>query len=115
MLRLEGSRLFVFGFGREEVVVVGVDGIADGFAPAVRVEGVDVFVLGDVDGLQESLGQIGDGSGGFGFYIAADYGGDEACQGGGEIAGGEVVAGEEVARSLPSFSAARARASFWAW
>ena len=90
-MRLEGSRLFVFGFGREKVVVVGVDGIADGFAPAVRVEGVDVFVLGDVDGLQESLGQIGDGSGGFGFYIAADYGGDEACQGGAEIAGGEVV------------------------
>jgi len=59
---LEGSRLFVFGFGREKVVVVGVDGIADGFAPAVRVEGVDVFVLGDVDGLQESLGQIGDGA-----------------------------------------------------
>ena len=78
LLRLEGSRLFVFGFGREEVVVVGVDGIADGFAPAVRVEGVDVFVLGDVDGLQESLGQIGDGAGGSGFYIAADYGGDEA-------------------------------------
>ena len=103
LLRLEGSRLFVFGFGREEVVVVGVDGIADGFAPAVRVGGVDVFVLGDVDGLQESLGQIGDGSGGFGFYIAADYGGDEACQGGAEIAGGEVVAGEEVGQVFAEF------------
>jgi hypothetical protein len=34
--------------------------------------------------------------GGFGFYIAADNGGDEARQGGAEIAGGEVVAGEEV-------------------
>jgi len=78
LLRLEGSRLFVFGFGREEVVVVGVDGIADGFAPVVGIEGVDVFVLGDVDGLQESLGQVGDGAGGSGFYIAADYGGDEA-------------------------------------
>jgi len=41
-------------------------------------ERVDVFVLGDVDGLQEGLGQVGDGAGGFGFYIAADYGGDEA-------------------------------------
>jgi len=67
-----------FAFGREEVVVVGVDGVADGFSPAVRVEGVDVFVLGDVDGLHESLGEIGDGAGGSGFYIAADYGGDEA-------------------------------------
>ena len=51
-------------------------------------------MLGDVDGLHESLGQVGDGAGGFGFYIAADYGGDEAAQGGAEIAGGEVVAGE---------------------
>ncbi len=76
--------------------MVVVDGIADGFAPAVGAEGVGVFVLGDVDGLHESLDQVGDGAGGFGFYIAADNGGDEACQGGAEIAGGEVVAGEEV-------------------
>jgi hypothetical protein len=76
--------------------VVGVDRVADGFAPAVRAERVDVFVLGDVDGLHESLGQVGDGMGGFGFYIAADNGGNEARQGGAEIAGGEVVAGEEV-------------------
>src|SRR6267142_1425419 len=96
LLRLEGSRLFVFGFGREEVVVVGVDGIADGFAPVVRVERVDVFVLGDVDGLQESLGQVGDGAGGSGFYVAADDGGEETSQGSAEIAGGEVVAGEEI-------------------
>ncbi len=58
--------------------MVVVDGIADGFAPVVGIEGVDVFVLGDVDGLQESLGQVGDGAGGFGFYIAADYDRDEA-------------------------------------
>jgi len=70
--------LFGFGFGREEVVVVGVDGIVDGFAPAVCAERVDVFVLPDVDGLHESLGQVGDGAGGSGFYIAADNGGDEA-------------------------------------
>src|SRR5260370_8638445 len=55
-----------------------------------------VFVLGDADGLQESLGQVGDGAGGSGFYITAEDGGDEADQGGTEIAGGEVVAGEEV-------------------
>src|SRR5216684_3460132 len=88
--------LFGLGGGREKVVVVAVDGVADGFAPAVRAERVDVFLLGDMDGLQEGLGQVGDGVGGFGFYIAADNGGDEACQGGAEIAGGEVVAGEEV-------------------
>jgi len=78
------------------VVVVAVDGVADGIAPAVSAEGVDVFVLGEVDGLQESLGQVGDGAGGSGFYVAADDGGEEAAQGGAEIAGGEVVAGEEI-------------------
>ena len=94
---------FGCGVGREAVVAVAVDGVADGFAPAVRAEGVDVFVLGDVDGLHESLGQVGDGVGGFGSYIAADNGGDEACQGGAEIAGGEVVAGEEVGEVFAEF------------
>jgi len=89
--------------GREAIVVVGVDGIADGFAPAVRAEGVDVFLLGNVDGLHESLCQVGDGVGGFGFYIAADNGGDEARQGGAEIAGGEVFAGEEVGQVFAEF------------
>ncbi len=60
-----------------------------------RAEGVDVFLLGDVDGLQEGLGQVGDGAGGSGFYITAEDGGDEAAQSGAEIASGEVVAGEE--------------------
>jgi hypothetical protein len=86
--------------GREEVVLVGVDGVADGLAPVVGAEGVGVFVLGEVDGLQKSLGQVGDGAGGSGFYIAADDCGDEASQGGAEIAGGEVVAGEEVGEVL---------------
>jgi hypothetical protein len=67
-----------FGVGREEVVVVAVDGSADGFAPAVGVEGVDVFVLGEVDGLYQGLDHVGDGAGESGFYIAADHGGDEA-------------------------------------
>jgi len=65
-------------------------------APAVGTEGVDIFLLGDVDGLQESLRQVGGGTGGSGFYITADDCGDETAQGGAEITGGEVVAGEEV-------------------
>src|SRR5438132_12741008 len=93
---LLGLGLLGFGGGREAIVVIAFDGIADGFAPAVSAEGVDVFVLGDVDGLHESLGEVGDGASGSGFYIAADNGGDEARQGSAEIAGGEVVAGEEV-------------------
>jgi len=95
--------LFGFGGEREAVGVVVVDGVADGLAPAVGAEGVDVFVLGDVDGLHESLHQIGDGMGGSGFYFAADNGGDEACQGGAEIAGGKVVAGEEVGEVFAEF------------
>ncbi len=98
-----GGGLFGFGVGREAVVVVAFDGIADGFAPAVGVEGVDVFLLGDVDGLQEGLDQVGDGAGGSGFYIAANDGGDEACQGGAEIAGGEVVTGKEVGQVFAEF------------
>src|SRR5260370_42703847 len=75
------------GIGREEVVVVAVDGVADGAAPAFRAEGVDVFVLGEVEGLHESLGEVGDGVGGFGFCIAADNGGawgGAAAGGGGD-------------------------------
>jgi len=74
--------------------VVAVDGVADGFAPGIGAESLTVFVLGDVDGLQERLGHVGDRAGGSGLYIAADDGGDEAAQSGAEIAGGEIFAGE---------------------
>src|SRR4029077_15332204 len=84
------------GCGREAVVEVVVDGVVDRFAPGIGAESLTVFVPGGVDGLQESLHEVGDGVGGSGFYVAADDGGDEAGQGGAEIAGGEVVAGEEV-------------------
>jgi hypothetical protein len=81
--------------GREAVIVVAVDGAADDFAPAFGAVGVGVFLLGNVDGLREGLDHVGYGAGEFGFYIAADYGGDEAGQGGADVAGGKVVAGEE--------------------
>ena len=85
------------------MVVVGVDAVADRFAPALGAEGVDVFVLGEVDGLHQGLGEIGDGTGGFGFYFAADYGGNEAGEGGAEIAGGKIVAGEEAGEVFAEF------------
>jgi hypothetical protein len=102
-LRWRSFGLFGCGGGREEVVVVASDGVADGLAPAVRAEGVGVFVLGEVDGLQERLGQVGDRAGGSGLYIAADDRGDEASQSGAEIAGGEIVAGEEVVEVFAEF------------
>jgi hypothetical protein len=95
-----GLKAGATGSGREAVVEVVVDGVADGFAPAVATEGLTILVLGDVDGLEENLRHIGDGAGDSGFYIAADHGGDEVSEGSAEIAGGEVVAGEEVGQVL---------------
>jgi hypothetical protein len=91
------------GLGWEEVVAVGLDGVADSVAPGVRAVGVDKFVLGNADGLQERLREIGDCAGGFGFYVAADDSGEDARQGGAEIAGGEVAAGKEVGQLLAEF------------
>jgi hypothetical protein len=102
-MRLGRFGLCGFGGGREAVVVVASDGVADGLAPAVGAESVDVFVLGEVDGLQEGLGQVGDGASGSGFYFAADDGGDEAPQSDAEIAGGKVVTGEEIGEVLAEF------------
>ena len=50
----------------------------------------------EVDALDHDLGEIGEGAGGFGRDVAADSGGEEASEGGVEIAGGEVASGEEV-------------------
>jgi hypothetical protein len=95
-----------WGFGRRGVVTVVevlLDGIADGLAPGVGAEGVDVLVLGKMDGLGQSLGEIGEGAGGAGFDVAASYAGDEAAEGGAEIAGGEVLAGEEIGQVAAEF------------
>ena len=73
--------LGVAGDWWEAVVKVDIDGGA-GFALAVGPKGVDVFVLGEADGLQLSLEHVGNGASESGFYIAADYGGDEAREGG---------------------------------
>ena len=81
-----------------EGVAVGevlVDGVADGIAPIVG-KGVDVFVLGEMDGLDEGLGEIGEGSGGAKLDVAADDDGDEAAEGGAEIVRGEVLARDEI-------------------
>ena len=78
-MRLERLGRLGFGGGREKVVAIAVDGVADGFAPAVGAESVDVFVLREVDGLHESLGQVGDGAGGSGFYLAASGSGVDSA------------------------------------
>src|SRR6266403_5100643 len=63
--------------------------------PGIGAEGVDVCVLGEMDGLIQSLAEIGEGGGGFGFDLTLGDGGEDAGQGGAEIAGGEITAGEE--------------------
>ena len=61
---------------------VGVDGRADGVAPAVAAEGAAVFVSCKVDALDHDLGEIGEGAGGFGRDVAAGGGGEEASESG---------------------------------
>lgn len=78
------------------MVVVAGDGVADGFAPAFGAEGVGVFALGKVDGLELGLEHVGDSASEAGFDVAADDGGDEAGESGAEIGGGEVFAREEI-------------------
>jgi|ERR1700682_484256 len=46
-----------------------VMGGADGFAPRVCAEGIDVFILGEVQVLDEGLAQVGEGGGGFGLDL----------------------------------------------
>lgn len=71
-------------------------GIANGFAPGVGVVGVDVFVLGDGEDLDEGLAEVGEGGSGFGFDLAEGDGGEEATEGGAEIAGGDKAAGKVI-------------------
>ena len=69
-------------------------GGADGFAPGIGAVGVDVFVLGEGQGLDEGLAEIGEGGGGFGFQLALGDSGEEASEGGTEIARGHKAAGK---------------------
>jgi hypothetical protein len=74
---------------------VPAEGRAYGFAPGVGAKGVDVLVLGELDGIEHGLAQISEGGGSFGFDLPLGSGGEKAAQGGGEIAGREITAGEE--------------------
>ena len=70
--------------------------LADGLAPGIGAEGVDVFVLGEVQGLHEGLAEVGEGGGGFGFHLTLGDSGEEASEGGAEIAGGHIAAGKVI-------------------
>ena len=49
------------------VVAIVVNGGTDGVAPGVCAEGIDVFVLGEVDSLKQGLGEVRKSGGGSGF------------------------------------------------
>jgi hypothetical protein len=75
--------------------VVG-DGIVDCSTRGIGAERVDVLILGDVDGLQESLAEISQGGRGPGLDVARGDLGEEATEGSVEVTGGEIATGEEV-------------------
>src|SRR6266446_7116249 len=93
-----GLWLWRWRFGIRLLRVLGglFMGGADGFAPGIGVVGVDVFVLGEGQDLDEGLAEIGEGGGGFGFHLTLGDGGEEASQGGAEIAGGHIAAGKVI-------------------
>ncbi len=61
------------------MVDVSVDGRSDFPAPGIRAEGVDVFVLGELDRLIEGLAEVGEGGGGFGLDFPIYGGGENAA------------------------------------
>ncbi len=76
--------------------VVSFDGRAHFLAPGIRAEGVDKFVLGELDRLIEGLAEVGERGGGSGLDLPLCDGGENTAQSGSEIAGGQISVGEEV-------------------
>jgi hypothetical protein len=72
----------------------GSEGGADHAAPGVGAEGVDILVLGEANGLEKGLAEIGEDGGGLGLDVSLGDGGEEVAEGGTEVAGGEVLAGK---------------------
>ncbi len=62
---------------------------ADLSAPSVGVKGLDVFILGDGDGLEHGLGEIGECTGDFGLNLALSDSAKEPRHGNAEIASGQ--------------------------
>ncbi|MGC2530636.1 MAG: hypothetical protein WA639_23060, partial [Candidatus Acidiferrum sp.] len=96
---MRGEFCVVVGRG-VEVLEILVQGIADGFAPFEFADGGDEFLLREMEGLEEGLGQVGQGSGGFGLDVATGHSGEEAGQGGAEIAGVDEIARKEIGQVL---------------
>ena len=83
--------------------MVGVDGIDDGVAPVRFAAGGGEFVLGEMEGLQHGLGEVGECAGGARLYVTASDGDEDAAEGGVEVVGGEIIAGEEESEIVADF------------
>ncbi len=66
----------------------------NGTAPFVRAEGLRVLMLGEGEGLNQSLANVGEGHGSFGFDLTPGDGTEEASQCASEIASRHVMFGE---------------------
>ena len=52
-------------------------GVADGGAPSLSSVGADEFLAGEVKGLGDSLADVGEGVGSFGFEVTLSDSGEE--------------------------------------
>lgn len=85
------------GLGRTfaEVFPIFADVGGNDFAQGFRAEGVGIFFLGDLDGEQESLREIGERGGGARLDDTTGDCGEKAAQGGGQVAGRDVITRQE--------------------
>ena len=86
-----------------QVIAVFFDVRMDDAAPTVGAEGVDVFVFGEMNGLQESLAEIGERARSFRLELSEGGGSENAAESEAEIAVGEIVVREEKAGIAANF------------
>jgi len=109
------GRAEISGEAPERVAERDIERGADLSAPSVGVKGVDVFILGDGDGLEHGVGEIGECTGDFGLNLPLGDSAKEARHGNAEIASGQQFVGRKREMSSPTCWEARDAASFWAW
>lgn len=81
--------------GRALAIAALVEIVADGVLPRSSAVGADVFILGQVEGLDERLAEKAKSGSGFGFDVALSDGGEEASQSETDIACGHILAREK--------------------
>jgi hypothetical protein len=82
-----------------------VEIVADDVLPRSSAVRADIFILGQVEALDERLADKAERGSGFGFDVALSDGGEEASQSETYVAGGHIVAGEKKGDVFASFLA----------